>query len=182
MIPPTPKHVAKAWWDGFPIRPDFRRIENKSCYGLSKARRGLTLMEVIVAMAIFLLSLAGIVPLVKIGLDRSLEIHLQATALQKCQSKLAGVIAGSEAIAAQTDVPFTDNNPDEDWRWSLDLGQDDIDGVWTVTIRVRLQSDDHKVEVALSQIVLDPTVRGGPPAAPSATGGTTTGGTTTGGG
>jgi len=159
---------------------------HRTAQPLRISRRGLTLIEVVVSMAIFLMALGGIVPLIKLGLDRAMDIQLQATALQKCQSKISEIMVGSEPIAAQSDAVFPDNNPDEDWRWSMDMAQEDIDGVWTINVRVYLQLDSHRVEVALSQIVMDPSIRGGPAPAPTTssgtTSGTTTGSTTTGGG
>jgi prepilin-type N-terminal cleavage/methylation domain-containing protein len=153
-----------------------------------KSRRGLTLLEVIVSMAIFLIALGAIGQLLQIGLDQALEVQLQTTALQKCQSKLSEVIAGAEGMDSQSDVSFTDNPPDENWMWSMDVSQNNngINNLSTVQVRVYRQLEgDHKVEVSLGQMVLAPASRGAPnpPAAAATTTGTTsTSSTTMGGG
>jgi general secretion pathway protein I len=154
----------------------------------TRARRGLTLLEVIVSMAIFLMALGAIGPLIHMAQDRAMQIQLEATALQKCQSKLSEVIAGAEPLSGQNDMPFSDNPPDENWLWSMDVGQsvNGVSNLWQVSIRVHRQLDNgRKVEVSLSQLIIDPSLRGGPNPPPqastSSSTGSTTGGTTTGG-
>jgi general secretion pathway protein I len=168
-------------------------------FGVSRAvgrvhgRPGLTLLEVIVSMAIFLIALGAIVPLIQMGQQRALEIHVQAVALQKCQSKMTEVIIGAEPMGSQGEMPFPDSLLDEDWKWSMDASQDQVSQLWTVQVRVYRQLETGKVEVALTQLVLDPEVRGAPalpppdpaitdPATTDPAAGGTTGGTTGGGG
>src|SRR4051812_4507286 len=106
--------------------------------GKRHARRGMTLLEVIVSMAIFLIALGAILPLIQMGQSRAVEIELQAVALQKCQSKIAEVMAGGEAMSTQTDATFPESTDGDDWRWSMDVGQDDsgVANLWTVTVHV----------------------------------------------
>jgi len=136
----------------------------------------LTLLEVIVAMAIFLVALAAIGQLIQFGMMRALDAEYQSQALQKAQSKMAEVIAGAEPLGSQTDSPFPDD-PDGVWHWSIDAAQEDFANAWRVKITVSRPVDDGKIEVSLSQIILDPAVRVAPAmTAPStASGGTTTG-------
>ena len=166
------------------------RVNRKQLVLVRSCRRGLTLLEVIVAMAIFLIALGGIGPLIQMAQDRALDVRLQATALQKCQSKLSEVMAGAVSLASQSDESFTDNPPNENWVWSLDASQDNsgITNLWNVRVRVHRELEGgRKVEVSLSQMVIDPSIRGAtnPPPQASTTSGTTTGsstGGTTGGG
>jgi type II secretion system protein I len=123
----------------------------------------LTLLEVIVAMAIFLMAMGAIVPLIGMGASRALEVEMQALALQKCQSKMSELMIGAEALSNQADSPFLDSNGNDDgWRYSLDCSQNDISNLWNVQVRVYRQMDDNKIEVSLSQLMLDPSARGGP--------------------
>jgi general secretion pathway protein I len=135
-------------------------IASNRCAG----RRGLTLLEVIVSMAIFLIALGAIVPLVQMGQERSLDVQLQTMALKKCQSKLAEVTWGSEPLFAATDTAFPDNPPDENWVWSMELtsGYNGINNLYLVTVRVRRDTQDggNTAEVSLSQLVMDPQYRG----------------------
>ena len=133
---------------------------------LSAPRRGMTLLEVIVAMTIFLIALGAIWPLLEMGLNRAHEVEHQAIALQKCQSKLAQIMAGEEALGTQEDVTFVE---DPEWHWSMECEQQDIANLWKVEVTVWRETDLGRVEVTLSQMVLDPSVRGGPAAVPPAT-------------
>jgi general secretion pathway protein I len=144
-------------------------------------RQGLTLLEVIVSMAIFLMALGAIGPLIHLAQDRALVVQLQATALQKCQSKLSEVIAGAVSLSGTSDEPFSDNSPDENWMWAMEATPDSggINNLWNVHVRVYRELDGgRKIEVSLSQMLIDPSVRGAPNPPPQAS---TTSGTTGGG-
>jgi type II secretion system protein I len=119
----------------------------------------LSLLEVLIALAIFLLSLTALIQLVDQGSDRAVEAQQQAQAIMVCQAKLAEVAAGSIPInSSQTDVPLDE---DPRWLWSLDSEQGAATGLWNVTIRVcRPRPDGSRMEVALSQLILDPSYRG----------------------
>jgi hypothetical protein len=124
----------------------------------SQARRGLSLLEVLTALAIFLGALIGIGQLVIMSGERALDVQQQTQAAQLCQAKLAEVIAGVVPMSASGDSTFDE---DPDWHWSLDAQQDTVSGLWDVTVRVtRQRPDGRKIEVALSQMVLDPSLRG----------------------
>jgi type II secretion system protein I len=139
-----------------------------------RGRAGLTLLEVLVAMAIFLVALAGISQLVQLGADRAVETHYHAEALQKAQSKLNDVIAGSEPLSAQTDVPFETDRTGE-WRFTIEPTQDDSTSkVWRVKVTCYRPFKDGKVTVTLEQMVLDPAVRLGTPDNANGTNTTTT--------
>jgi type II secretion system protein I len=121
-------------------------------------RRGLTLLEVLVALGIFLVALVGIIKAVTIGGEQARQVQLQAQAAQLCQSKLAEVVAGVVPLSGQSDVPF-DEAPD--WLWSLDASQGDIAGLWKLTVRVsRRQSDGSRIECSMDRMLLDPSLRG----------------------
>jgi len=121
-------------------------------------RRGLTLLEVLVALGIFLSALVAIVSLISLGADIARDVQHQAQAAQLCQAKLAEVVAGVLPLSAQSDAPFDE---DPDWTWSLDAQQSDIAGLWKVTVRVkRERSDGSRIECAFDRMLLDPSMRG----------------------
>ncbi len=127
-------------------------------------RAGLTLLEVLVALAVFLLSVVGLGTLTSMSMDRAAEVRQQSWAIQRCQSKLAEVIAGVVPLSGQTDQAFEE---DPDWIWSLDIQDSGITGLSLVTVRVKRQASDRSsVETSLTQMVLDPALKGGsaPPA------------------
>jgi len=137
--------------------------------GLRAGRHGMTLLEVIVAMAIFMMALAAIIPLMQMGQMRALEVQLQAFAMQKCQSKLAECQTGEQLLSSQNDVAFADNPPEEDWRWTLEANTTDVDNLWNVKVTVYRQLESGKIQVSLTQLVIDPAIRGGPTIVPPPT-------------
>ncbi len=125
----------------------------------NRARHGLSLLEVLVALAVFLFALIAIGRLVTLGGDRALDVQRQSQAIHLCQSKLAEVMAGVVPLASQGDVPFDE---DPSWTWSLDCEPNTtISGLWNVTVSVtQKRSGNSKVECSLHQMVLDPSLRG----------------------
>lgn len=122
------------------------------------AREGMSLLEVLIALAIFLMSLIVLGRLVIMAGERARDVQDLARATQLCQSQLAQVIAGAVPLNGQSGAPLDD---DPDWTWSLDCSPDDIPNLWSVTVRVsRERPDGEKIECVLSQKVLDPSMRG----------------------
>lgn len=129
------------------------------------------------ALAVFLLSMVSLGTLIRMSLDRAADVRQQSWAIQRCQSKLAEVIAGAVPLTQQSDMPFEE---DPDWRWSLDVQDAGITGLMTVTVRVtRERADRARLETSLTQMVLDPGLKGSSaPAASGSTGSSGTGGST----
>src|SRR5438128_2913587 len=121
-------------------------------------RHGLSLMEVLVALTIFLLAFVALGRLVILGSDQALDAQQQVRAADLCQSKLAEVIAGAVPLASESEVPFEE---DPVWHWSLDCEKSNYAGLWNVTVRVgRQQSQGTRNFCTLAQMVLDPQTHG----------------------
>jgi general secretion pathway protein I len=126
----------------------------------AERRHGLTLLEVLVSLAIFLMALVALVRLVSLGNERALDTMQQTEGLRRCQSKLAEVIIGAVPLNSQSGVAF-DDDPSGLWTWSLDCQQGAVTNLWNVQVRcTRQRSANDTLEVSLSQMVLDPSVRG----------------------
>jgi general secretion pathway protein I len=122
-------------------------------------RTGFSLLEVLVALTIFLFGIIAIGQLITLGSDRALEVQFQAQAVQLCQAKMAEVIAGAVPLSSQADAKFDE---DPDWSWSLEAEQDSNSSLlWNVKVTVtHPRPDGSKMEASLSQMVLDPSQRG----------------------
>lgn len=127
-------------------------------------RAGLSLLEVLVALAIFLFALIVVSQLVILGGDRALDVQQQGEAAQLCQSKLAEVVVGAVPLSPTSDVSFADEATGlgGDWFWSLDCEQQSTTpGLWSVHVTVyRSRANGSRTEATLSQLVLDPSLRG----------------------
>jgi type II secretion system protein I len=123
------------------------------------SRSALTLLEVLIALAIFLLSMGALSYLITLCSEQVMEIKQRSQAARLCQSKMNEVMAGAVALQSQNDSAFDE---DPDWRWSLECTQSSAStNLWTVKITVRNQKDTRTgLEESLTQMVLDPSVRG----------------------
>jgi general secretion pathway protein I len=150
----------------------------------TKDRAGLTLLEVIVAMAIFLISVVAILQMILMGSERAQEVRMQTRTSMRCQGKLSEAMVDPNVLASSAGsyTNFTDDNnylDDKDLQWKMEVkANEPAMGLYTVTVWVKGDLAGGKtVESMLSQIMLDPSIRGttfDPAPAPPAT--TTTGG------
>jgi Tfp pilus assembly protein PilV len=149
-------------------------------------RQGITLLEVIFALVIFMGSFVALNQLVSIATDNAIRVDQQSQATLLCQAKLAEINAGIVSLtASQGDyTPFTQsqdggwsNTIDDNWQWKM-MTTSEVEGVanlYLVQVWVMRETGGKKVEVTLSQMVFDPTQRGSTADVPS-TGSTTGGG------
>ena len=119
-------------------------------------RTAITLFEVVVAMAIFTLTLPALVALVQIGARRAVESSQLARASMECRSKLAEVTVGAEALDGTDWTPLLDAN----WYWKLEVSGGAVDGLNQVQVSVKFDDGANPVRVTLSQMVIDPANRG----------------------
>ena len=122
------------------------------------SRPGLSLLEVIIALAVFLLSLVGLGHLVGVASGIASEANQRSQAARLCQSKLDEVVAGSVPLTSQGDTAFDE---DPDYHWSLDADQNSTQGLFNVTVRVtRKRPGAGDLTCSISQMVLDPSTLG----------------------
>jgi prepilin-type N-terminal cleavage/methylation domain-containing protein len=122
-------------------------------------RSGLTLLEVLTALAIFLFSFVALGRLIGLSGDLAVEAAARGQAAQLAQSKLEEVIAGLVPLQSQPDAPLDE---DPNWQWSLSAETDpNITGLWRVQVTVKqAHATGQPVEATLNQIIIDPTLRG----------------------
>ena len=137
-------------------------------------RRGLTLFEVLLSLAILAGSLAAIGQLGCNGARYSVEAGVKAAeAVIRCQSKLAELIAIDDPTAGVTDEPFAD---DPAWSWTLSASETEVPGLYLLLLTVNHDGGDGfgNATYSLSRMYRDPLAISVPTA--------TTDDTTTGGG
>jgi general secretion pathway protein I len=145
-------------------------------------RPALTLLEVVIALAIFLLAMTVFSQMLLRNGEITRDIQRQNLATRLCQSKLAEVVAGVVPLTSQDDVAF-DEEPD--YTWSLEADAGSVTGIWNVTVKVtRTQAGtDNPIQCSLTEMLLDPSIIGSTQdsPAPSGTNGTSSGSGTSGG-
>ena len=137
-----------------------------------RSRAGLSLLEVLIALAIFLMSLAAIAGLVDFGAERAQAAAMTTLGTRLAQSKLAEVEAGLVAPNSTESGNFDD---EPDWTYRLEPGAALAANTYPVTVTVRRELGGRKYEVVLTQVVFDPAFMGTAAAAvkPAATTATT---------
>jgi len=119
-------------------------------------RRGMSLFEVIVALAIFVGSIAAIGQLVSTGVRGAVQARLQSQAVIRCESKMGEVVSGYLPLrSAASNVVFPD---DASWNWSMAVAPGPHDGLYIVEITVAHLSGTTagKQSFALRRLVRDP--------------------------
>lgn len=124
-------------------------------------RRGLTLLEVVVAMAIFMMSVLAIYQLISFGRDRALDVRMQTRTSLRCQAKLAEVIVGAVPMQSTGSYSGFDDEKDKDLQWSLSVDEVGFEGARQIKVSVKAEMANGRIfESHLAQIVLDPEIRG----------------------
>ncbi len=123
-------------------------------------RPALTLMEVLVSLAIFLISLVALTHLVNIGTQAGVDARLTKEATFLCQSKLAEFKAGIEPLESKKDVAFVEE--ESSWLWSaLCEPVEEIPDLWRVEVTVHREREGRSpLEVTITQLILAPGIRG----------------------
>jgi general secretion pathway protein I len=121
-------------------------------------RHGLSLLEILVALAIFLFSMVALHQALNLGTNSAVEMQQLVQAAQLAQSKMAELYVGAVPLQSQGDTPFDE---DPDYTWSVDAQQNTLQNLWNVTVTVtRTRGDGTKTETKLSQMIMDPSLRG----------------------
>lgn len=119
-------------------------------------RPGMTLIEVLAALAVFLIALAAISQLVDFGSDLAVEASRTNIGTRLAQSKMAEVEAGIIAIDAGGSGTF---DVEQGWEWEVTSQPTDAPNVHTVTV-VCKSTVGREVKVKLEQMIFDPQYMG----------------------
>jgi type II secretory pathway pseudopilin PulG len=129
-------------------------------------RRGLTLVEVVFSLAIFLFSLTAVSQLLSLSGANVMDASARSRSALLCQSKMAEVLAGVESVEGSGGgyAPFNtgDGSSNEGFEWRMSSTPDDsLPGLYHVQVYVRKEVPGRGyVEVSLGQMVVDPGKKG----------------------
>ena len=120
-----------------------------------RSRAGLTLLEVLISLAIFLGALTALSQLIGIGSRAAVQAQLRTQAILKCQSKLAEVLAGAQPLESVSQAAFED---EENWKWSLDVQPGAYENMLQLTVSVLYSGAGESVTTSyqLTRQIRDP--------------------------
>src|SRR5262245_64886016 len=102
-------------------------------------RPGLSLLEVIVALAVFLFSLVSLGHLLNASGNIAITGYYKSEAANLAQSRLADIAAGAVPLESVSDSPADE---DPDYTWSMQEEPADPDGLYQVTVTVSRKSNN----------------------------------------
>jgi type II secretion system protein I len=104
---------------------------------IAARRRGLSLLEVMLALAILGLSLATIGELMRLG-SRSAELARDMTTAQiLCETKVSEIVTGMLPAISTAPTPIVDAGSGNDWLYSVETQQIGVDGLLAVRVMVQ---------------------------------------------
>lgn len=141
-------------------------------FGRKETRRGLSLIEVLLAMTIFLLSLVAISSLVDMGSTREYEARLQTRGARLALSKLADFESGIESLESAATEGTFESSDDAGWSWTAEVNPQGPPYLYLVSITVTRDVKGVPFSLTLSQMIFDPAYLGtaGEAARPDASG------------
>ena len=104
------------------------------CVEAGGERGGLTLLEVVLALAIFVGTMAAILQIVNNGMRGAVRARLQTQAVVRCEAKIGELVAGAEPMQAVDSMPFAD---DPTWVWSATVNSGSTQGLYLVGVTVQ---------------------------------------------
>lgn len=120
-------------------------------------RRGITLFEVVLALAIFLGATAVIGQVLQNGSRAATKAQLTSEAILRCERRLNEVLAGVLPLSSVQKTPFED---DPAWQWSVNLAETEIPYLVDVEVVVAHLSSRglENVSVRLNRLLRDPQI------------------------
>src|SRR6476660_8387951 len=128
-------------------------------------RPGMSLLEVLGATAIFLMSIVAIGELMSASTDQALDVQHRSRATRLCQSKLNEFAAGVESVSGATsgDLEAADG-----WNWKAEVATaGTAANQYQVQVKVSRDPPAGPVEVTMTQFVFAPQQRGQLTASPA---------------
>ena len=119
-------------------------------------RMGLTIYEVVLSLAIFVMAMVAISQLISTGSRASSEAQLHSQAAIRAENKMAEIVAGFQPLSAVTGE--VDPN-DARWLWSMDVVDSaNASGVKELTVTVTHLSEAGEADVSytLKRLMRDP--------------------------
>lgn len=117
-------------------------------------RRGLSLLEVLIALAVFLISYIAIYQLMSLASKEAMDLSYRNEATRLAQSKLAEIAANVVPMESSGDTAFDD--PHGDYSWSADVENGVAANLMTISVTVsRTNTNGNDVKVTVTQMMIN---------------------------
>lgn len=129
---------------------------------IAAVRNGLSLLEVMLAVAILFLAVAALGELVRLGLRSAQQAQLKTAAQLLCESKISEITSGllpPEPISGAAFDPIVDGDEvASDWVYSIELAPVEEEGLvaLTVTVSENKPAEAQPVQFTLVRWIQDP--------------------------
>ena len=120
---------------------------------LSNHRKGLSLLEVILAIAILGVSMAVLYQMLGVGYRSAIETRARTDANILLDTKMAEVAAGVIPLENAGGVEIAEN---PDWEYSVDVAEADQIGLLSVTVTVQQTEVARPLAISVVRFMADP--------------------------
>jgi general secretion pathway protein I len=132
-----------------------RRAKNRNIAmaGRFSQHRGLTLFEVVIAMAIFAGAITALSQALSTATRAALQARLQSQAVLLCQTKMAEVVGGAISSSGSGESSF--NEPGLDgWTYRVNMTAGAHTGINQVEVTVQCRQAEQAVDASFTMIRL----------------------------
>jgi general secretion pathway protein I len=128
-----------------------RRAINRSIAmpGTFRRQRGLTLYEVVIAMAIFAGAITALSQALSTATRAALQARLQSQAVLLCQTKMAEVVGGAIPSSASGESSFNEQGLDG-WTYSINVTAAAHTGINQVEVTVQCRQAEQAVDASFT--------------------------------
>lgn len=139
--------------------PRFQRSLQSCSPGLRSKRAGLSLLEVLISVAIFLGAMTAIIFALNSGQRSEIAARLQSEAVLRCETVMGEIVSGVSEATSSDGNRFTDDEEGR-WQWSAQVTDAGVTGLLQVTVVVehRPNGDQPNASFSLVRYMRDPQI------------------------
>ncbi len=135
------------------------RLRNGGHHGVTESatRCGLSLLEVIISVAIFLAAMTAIMQGLSVGRRSELAARLQSEAVLRCEAKMGEIICGAVKATSSEGNSFEDDET-HSWEWSTKVTDGGASGLLQITVSVEHKAggEEPNAGFTLVRMMRDP--------------------------
>ena len=115
-------------------------VRSGMCLASDYERRGLSLLEVLISVAVFMGAMTAIMFALSVGQRAEVSARLQSEAVLRCESVMGEIVAGAAEAVSSDDNPFVDDETGT-WYWSSEVTTGGASGLLQVSVTVEHRPD-----------------------------------------